>query len=94
MLNKENFIFEFLKAGLFIAVISYFSYVTLKIYNLRRKYAHIPGPPAKGIIGFYFGNFFEIISNETVNKKVTNDLVLDWYDSFFFFSFFSSFFFI
>jgi hypothetical protein len=76
---RENFIFEFLTAGLLATAIGYFSYVTLKIFNLRRKYAHIPGPPTKGIIGFYFGNFLEIIYNEKVNKRVTNDLVLDWY---------------
>ena len=35
-------------------------YYTIKIYNLRKRYAHIPGPPANGIIGFYLGNLLEI----------------------------------
>ena len=27
---------------------SYFAYFTAKIYFLRKKYQHIPGPPSKG----------------------------------------------
>jgi hypothetical protein len=35
-------------------------YFTLKIHFLRKKYSHIPGPVANGIIGFYLGNLLEI----------------------------------
>ncbi len=49
---------------LLTVLVGLFSYYTLKKYLLRQKYKHIPGPPANGIIGFYFGNSFDLF-----NKK-------------------------
>ena len=37
-------------------LVGLFSYYSLKKYLLRQKYKHIPGPPANGLLGFYFGN--------------------------------------
>lgn len=71
---------DYLAAGLVTVVFGYLGNVTLRIYNLRRKYAHIPGPPANGLVGFFLGNFLDVIYNESVRKRVTNDLVLDWFD--------------
>lgn len=71
---------DYLAAGLVTVVVGYLGNVTLRIYNLRRKYAHIPGPPANGLVGFFLGNFLDVIYNESVRKRVTNDLVLDWFD--------------
>lgn len=61
----------------FTIIVLLFSHYTLKVYNIRKKYAHIPGPPTKGLIGFYFGNFFEITSYQ-VNGKIGTDLILEW----------------
>ena len=38
-------------------LVGLFSYYSLKKYLLRQKYKHIPGPPANGLLGFYFGSF-------------------------------------
>ncbi len=54
-----------------------FSYYTFYIYKLRKKYQHIPGPPAKGFLGFYFGNLFELTKLKK-DYKVGNDLILQW----------------
>jgi hypothetical protein len=69
---------ELLLAASFTALIGYLTYFTVTIYILRKKYAHIPGPPANGLIGFYFGNLFEISHNLRVKKRVTSQLTLDW----------------
>ena len=69
---------EFVLNGLATAVVSYFSYYTFKIYLLRQKYKHIPGPPANGILGFYFGNVFEIKEGRN-NDKILFEIVSRWY---------------
>lgn len=52
-------------------------YKTIRIYLMRREYAHIPGPPTKGIIGFYMGNLGKIV--ETMNNgKILSDLTNEW----------------
>ena len=61
-----------------------FSYYTFTIYKLRRKYEHIPGPPTKGILGFYFGHLFEFFKL-TKEYKVNNELVIEWYTIIIFF---------
>lgn len=55
---------------------------SLKIYHLRQKYKHIPGPPANGILGFYLGNYLEIREYQSKDKLVM-DKVLEWYTSYF-----------
>ena len=39
------------------------AYWTLVTYLNRRKYRHIPGPPTKGIYGFFLGNTGEVLEN-------------------------------
>nr|UOU03256.1 cytochrome P450 3049B1-2 [Brachionus rubens] len=53
-----------------------FTYKTIKIYLLRRKYSHIPGPKTHGILGFYLGNIPDLI--KVSNEKILWDLVTDW----------------
>ena len=54
------------------------SYWTLRIYFNRRKFRHIPGPPTKGIYGFYFGNMAEVIQNVEQGGSYF-ELLLKWY---------------
>ena len=75
---------EFVLAGLATAALSYFSYYTLKIYLLRQKYKHIPGPPSNGILGFYFGNLFEIKEGRN-NDRILFETISRWFIFFFFF---------
>jgi hypothetical protein len=46
--------------ALFASVLA-FGYYTVKVYLIRRKYQHLPGPPTPGVLGFYLGNLFEIL---------------------------------
>jgi hypothetical protein len=55
----------------------FFAYWTLITYLERRKYRHIPGPPTKGILGFYFGHASELIENEK-QKKMFYEMMLTW----------------
>lgn len=57
---------------------SYVIYKSVQIYLLRRKYRHIPGPPANGLFGFYFGNVIDM-PKYLNNQKVYSDFVTDWY---------------
>lgn len=59
-----------------------FGLYTFKIFILRRKYAHIPGPPANGLIGFYFGNFYEV-AKYRASGKIAPDLTVQWYKIYF-----------
>ena len=43
------------------AVLAFVGYRIFNIYLKRKKYSHIPGPPADGLFGFIFGNLFEMI---------------------------------
>ncbi len=54
-----------------------FLYKSVKIFKLRQKYKHIPGPPSKGIFGFYFGNL-DLIVKATNDGKILADLVVEW----------------
>ena len=54
-----------------------FTYYVIQIIQLRKKYKHIPGPDDNGLIGFFFGNFFEIIKNKRENK-LFSDLIVNW----------------
>ena len=59
------------------SAVSFFIYKTIRIYLMRLEYAHIPGPPTKGIIGFYMGNLGKIV--ETMNNgKILSDLTNEW----------------
>ena len=51
--------FKLLSTCFLTFALGLFTYYTIKIYFLRKKYEHIPGPPANGILGFYFGNVFD-----------------------------------
>lgn len=52
------------------------SYLTVKVYFLRRKYRHLPGPSSKGLIGFYFGQYFTITRH--ISKNILQELHLEW----------------
>lgn len=71
------FNFEIFLSSVITIFIGFITYFTFKIYNLRKKYSHIPGPVTKGILGFYFGNMFDFIKNKQKNR-VDNDLIIDW----------------
>ena len=72
-------------ACLTTASVSYFTYYTLKIYFLRKKYKHIPGPPSKGLLGFYFGNLYEIKEGRR-NDRILFETVSRWLDSILYFN--------
>jgi hypothetical protein len=61
------------------ALVGLFSYHTYKIYSLRQKYKHIPGPPANGLLGFYFGNTIELLSKKR-QGMVLVDVYNEWYE--------------
>ena len=69
---------KILLPGLASAITGVFTYYTLKIYFIRRRYRHIPGPPTNGILGFYFGHGYELKKN-LEKKRVNPDLFLDWF---------------
>jgi hypothetical protein len=70
----SSFVWTLLPASISMFII----YKTFKIYIARKKLAHLPGPPTKGILGFYLGNLDEAIV--TINEgKVLADLMLKWY---------------
>jgi hypothetical protein len=66
-------------AGTIASIIAliYFVYYTIKVYFVRQKYQHIPGPPADGLIGFYTGNVFDLIKSYKTGK-VYGDVQLEW----------------
>jgi hypothetical protein len=57
---------------------SYTIYKTIQIYLIRRKYRHIPGPSANGLLGFYLGNVIDM-PKYLNNQKIYNDFIADWY---------------
>ena len=61
--------------GLAVALISFLVYKTIKIYLIRRKYQHLPGPPTHGILGFYMGNL-DMALKVMKEGKVFADLML------------------
>ena len=63
-------------SSLATAVVGLFSYGTIKMYLLRSRYRHIPGPPTKGILGFYLGNVFEI-AKAYQDNKLFDDFILE-----------------
>lgn len=60
-----------------VAGSSYLIYKSICIYLLRKKYRHIPGPPANGILGFFLGSVVEM-PKYMKNKKTYNDFLIDW----------------
>ena len=64
--------------ALFCIIFTIFSYKTIEIYFKRRKYQHIPGPPANGLLGFYLGNLKEYKSSKKRGIMYV-DLVNEWY---------------
>ena len=62
--------------------LSYLAYKTRQIYLKRQKYQHIPGPPTKGLLGFFTGNLVEF-TQAMSNGKLVDDVFFEWYFSFF-----------
>lgn len=46
-------------------------------YSFRRKYRHIPGPPANGLSGFFTGNVADIIKANQEGQVIA-DLLVKW----------------
>ena len=69
------------KCLLSIAIIAALIFIikkTIKIYVLRKKYNHLPGPPATGLLGFYLGNLDQAL--RTINdNKILSDLMNKWF---------------
>ena len=59
------------------SLFAYFIYITQHIYWQRKKYSHIPGPPADGILGFYFGNTYKVYST-VKNTSLFCELWKEW----------------
>nr|UOU03248.1 cytochrome P450 3049E2-2 [Brachionus rubens] len=53
------------------------AYKTFKIYLMRRKYKHIPGPKTKGILEFFIGQYITI-NKYTSQNKVIGQLQQEW----------------
>jgi hypothetical protein len=71
-----------LKGVLSLAAVSglgFFTYKTVQIYLMRRKYQHLPGPSCNGILGFYTGNI-GLILKYLRDKKIFSDLILDLFE--------------
>ncbi len=65
--------------SLFVSTsVGLFVYKTIQIYRMRKKYRHIPGPPTKGIIGFYMGNLDQAVQIMK-DGKILSDLINEWY---------------
>lgn len=77
---KFNYLSDISKKGALSVLLgtglAFLAYKTFKIYLLRRKYRHIPGPKTKGILGFYLGNVLDI--KNLPKNKIFPDLVADW----------------
>ena len=72
-----QFITKSILSFIFTSLIGLFTFKTIKIYFLRKKYAHIPGPPTRGLIGFYMGNLDQAI-HVMKNGKILADLINEW----------------
>ena len=59
------------------SLICLIGYKTFRIYLNRKKFKHIPGPPTKGILGFYLGNLDEIVRTMK-SGRILADLTNDW----------------
>jgi hypothetical protein len=58
-------------------LVGLFSYYSLKKYLLRQKYKHIPGPPANGLLGFYFGNTLDLFNKKRQGIELI-DVFTEW----------------
>lgn len=62
--------------GLALALLAIVIYKTVKIYLIRRKYRHLPGPPTNGLLGFYLGNL-DLAAKIMKEGKIFADLMLE-----------------
>jgi hypothetical protein len=60
------------------AAAGYLLYKSGKIYFLRRKYRHIPGPPTKGIFGYFFGSVLYETYEWVSKGKIYPDFLVEW----------------
>lgn len=68
---------EYLKLTL-LSPFLFVIYKTYKIYVIRKKYCHIPGPKTKGLLGFYLGNLEQAIKY-LKGGQILADMMLDLY---------------
>ena len=59
------------------SVLIYLLSKVIEIYSKRRKYKHIPGPPADGFLGFFFGNLNDLIYF-TKKGVMYTDIINEW----------------
>ncbi len=69
--------FNIIISSAFTTLVGLFSYYSLKKYLLRQKYRHIPGPPANGLLGFYFGNSFDLFNKKRQGIELI-DVFTEW----------------
>jgi hypothetical protein len=60
------------------SALGFFLYKTLSIYLMRKKYSHIPGPPTRGLLGFYLGNLQRIRQVMNTDGTILADLLHEW----------------
>ena len=60
------------------SAIGFFLCKTISIYLMRRKYSHIPGPPTRGLLGFYLGNLQRIRQVMNTDGQILADLMREW----------------
>ena len=72
-----EFLKEIIITTLSGVILALFIYKTYEIYAKRRRYKHIPGPPADGILDFYLGNLRDIYSADAKNVMLM-DLINEW----------------
>nr|QUF59387.1 cytochrome p450 CYP3049E1 [Brachionus angularis] len=70
-------IFNYLLCLIILVLLISFTYLTLKIWLMRKKYQNLPGPKTKGIIEFYFGHYFTL-NKYTKNDKIFSELFREW----------------
>lgn len=59
-------------------VLLFILFKTLKIYQMRKKYQHLPGPRTHGLLGFYLGNL-DLAVRVMKQGKIFADLMLELY---------------
>jgi hypothetical protein len=72
-----HFITQTLLLVSFGSTVAFILVKTIKIYYLRKKYNHLPGPPANGLLGFYLGNLSHAVQ-VMKEKKIFSDLMNQW----------------
>jgi heme/copper-type cytochrome/quinol oxidase subunit 2 len=60
-----------------VVIISLLAVFTFNQYQLHQKYKHIPGPPIRGLAGFFLGNVIDMGDVGTEGKSFAEKL-FEW----------------